>query len=111
MDFLTEVKLAIYRTFADTTHAPTVSDFAQQLGASTDDVQEAFHELHKKRLIVPEPDDPTRIRMAPPFSSIPTSFRVSVGITLRVSGIRSGFRLRSTPTAWCARATDKRASR
>ena len=79
MDFLTEVKLAIYRTFADTTHGPTVSDVAQQLSAPADDVQQAFHELHKKRLLVPEPDDPTRIRMAPPFSSIPTSFRVSVG--------------------------------
>jgi DNA-binding transcriptional MocR family regulator len=78
VDFLTDVKLAIYRTLAETTHAPTVSDVAQQLGASVDDVQSAFNELHKKRLLVPEPGDPTRIRMAPPFSGVPTGFRVTV---------------------------------
>jgi hypothetical protein len=79
VDFLIQVKLAIYRTFADTTHAPTVGDIAQQLGANVDDVQQAFHDLHKKKLLVPEPDDPTRIRMAPPFSGVPTSFNVTVG--------------------------------
>ena len=79
MDFLTDVKLAIYRTFAETTHAPTVADIAQQLGAPVDDVQNAFGELHKKRLLVPEPGDLTRIRMAPPFSGVPTSFKVIVG--------------------------------
>ena len=79
MDFLIDVKLAIYRTFAETTHAPTVADVAQQLGAHVDDVQQAFHDLHKKRLLVPEPGDPTRIRMAPPFSNVPTSFNVTVG--------------------------------
>ena len=79
MDFLIDVKLAIYRTFAETTHAPTVADVAQQLGARVEDVQHAFGELHKKRLLVPEPDDPTRIRMAPPFSNVNTPFRVSVG--------------------------------
>jgi hypothetical protein len=79
MDLLTSVKLAIYRTFAETTHAPTVSDVAQQLNAPLDLVQQAFHDLHEKRLLVPEPDDPTRIRMAPPFSNVNTPFRVSVG--------------------------------
>ena len=79
MDLLIDVKLAIYRTFAETTHAPTVSDVAGQLGASVDDVQNAFHELHKKRLLVPEPGDPTRIRMAPPFSNVTTPFNVFVG--------------------------------
>lgn len=79
MDFLIEVKLAIYRTIAETTQAPTVSDVAAQLGAPTDDVRQAFAGLHKKRLLVPEPDDPTRIRMAPPFSGVPTDFKVIVG--------------------------------
>ncbi|HET6350222.1 MAG TPA: organomercurial lyase [Candidatus Krumholzibacteria bacterium] len=78
MDFLTNVKLAIYRTIAETTHAPTVADVAQQLGARVDDVQNAFAELHAKHLLVPEPGDPTRIRMAPPFSGVSTPFRVTV---------------------------------
>ncbi len=74
----TDVKLAIYSTFAETAKAPTVSDIAKQLGASIADVQAAFDELHRQRLLVPEPGDKTRIRMAPPFSGIETPFRVVV---------------------------------
>ncbi len=77
--FLTPVKLAIYDTFARTTKPPTVADVAKQLGLLQDQVQVAFDELHKQRLLVPEPGDPTRIRMAPPFSGIETPFRVIVG--------------------------------
>lgn len=79
MDLLVPVKLAIYDTFATTAHAPTVFDIATQLNAPIAGVQTAFDELHKKRLLVPEPGDPTRIRMAPPFSGIMSPFRVSVG--------------------------------
>jgi hypothetical protein len=78
VDFLTDVTLAVYRTIAETTHAPTVADVAAQLGAAVDDVQAAFDELHTRRLLVPEPGDPTRIRMAPPFSGVSTPFRVTV---------------------------------
>jgi hypothetical protein len=41
-------------------------------------VEAAFERLHKKRLLVPEPGDASRIRMAPPFSGIETPFRVRV---------------------------------
>jgi hypothetical protein len=75
---LTAVKLAVYDTIATTTRAPSVSDIARKLHASPADVQAAFDELHEKRLLVPEPGDPTRIRMAPPFSGVPTSFQVTV---------------------------------
>lgn len=78
MDLLTAVKLAIYDHFAETTDAPTITQVAQKLGASVEDVQAAFDELHTKRLLVPEPNDKTRIRMAPPFSGVPTSFKVHV---------------------------------
>jgi len=78
MDFVTSVKLAIYDTFATTAHAPTRDDIATGLGAGTDDVQRALDTLHEKRLLVPEPDDPARIRMAPPFSAITTGFKVHV---------------------------------
>ena len=79
MDVVTSVKLAIYDHFATTSHAPTVGDLATKLGIAPEEVQHAFGELHKQRLLVPEPVDPSRIRMAPPFSAIPTSFRVTVG--------------------------------
>jgi hypothetical protein len=78
MSLLASVKLAIYDHFATTSHAPSVANIAEQLGAPVEDVQGAFDELHKQRLLVPEPGDPSRIRMAPPFSAIPTSFRVTV---------------------------------
>ena len=78
MSSLIPIKLAIYSTFASTAKAPTVSDIAKQLGLARDEVQAAFDELHKQRLLVPEPGDPTRIRMAPPFSGVPTPFLVTV---------------------------------
>ena len=78
MDAPASVKLAIYDHFTTTGHAPTVSDIAQKTGMPVDDVQSAFHELHKQRLLVPEPGDPTRIRMAAPFSAVPTGFKVHI---------------------------------
>ena len=78
MSSLVQIKLAIYGAFANTAKAPTVSDIATQLVLAQDEVQAAFDELHKQRLLVPEPGDRTRIRMAPPFSGIETSFRVTV---------------------------------
>ena len=42
------------------------------------DVEAAFERLHKGRLIVPEPGNPSQIRMAPPFSGVPTPFLARV---------------------------------
>jgi len=76
-DFDTVVKLAIYRITADTGAVPN----ARQVAAATDSPEEevisAFGRLHQKRLLVPEPNDPARIRMAPPFSGIPSAFPVN----------------------------------
>jgi hypothetical protein len=79
MDFDTAVKLHIYETIATTTRMPTSADLAQALDASIEAVEAAFVRLHQKRLLVPEPGDPSRIRMAPPFSGIGTPFLVRVG--------------------------------
>jgi len=78
MDFDTAVKLNIYETIARTTQAPTSAEVAESLSASPEEVAAALERLHKKRLLVPKPGAPTRIRMAPPFSGIETSFRVKV---------------------------------
>ena len=72
----TTVKLAIYRTIADTGAAPTSVEVAQGTGMAESDVRAAFARLHAKRLLVPEPGDPSRIRMAPPFSGVATAFPV-----------------------------------
>ena len=78
MDFDTSVKMNIYETIARTTRPPTTSDVARALNAPLQEVEAAFERLHKKRLLVPEPGDPSRIRMAPPFSGVETPFRVKV---------------------------------
>jgi hypothetical protein len=78
MDFDTAVKLHIYETIAQTTKPPTSLESARALNVSVAEMEAAFERLHKKRLLVPEPSDPSRIRMAPPFSGIETSFRVNV---------------------------------
>ena len=78
MDFDTAVKMNIYETIARTTQAPTSAEVAESLSVSPEEVAAAFERLHKKRLLVPEPGNPSRIRMAPPFSGVETSFRVKV---------------------------------
>ena len=78
MDFDTAVKMNIYETIAWTTQAPTSADVANALSTSPDEVEAALERLHKKRLVVPEPGDSSRIRMAPPFSGVATSFHVKV---------------------------------
>ena len=78
MDPETTVKLAIYDAIALTTRVPTAPELARSLGLAEADVLDAFASLHRKRLLVPEPGDPARIRMAPPFSGVQTTFRVRV---------------------------------
>jgi len=78
MDFDTAVKLNIYETIARTTQAPTSAEVAESLSSPPEEVAAALERLHKKRLLVPEPGNPSRIRMAPPFSGVETSFRVKV---------------------------------
>jgi hypothetical protein len=72
----TTVKLAIYRITAETGTVPGSGEVAQATGLMEEDVRTAFAQLHAKRLLVPEPGNPSRIRMAPPFSGIPTAFPV-----------------------------------
>lgn len=75
-DFDTKVKLAIYDMTAETGRIPNSTELSRKINADEKEVLEAFKRLHEKRLLLPEPGDPTRIRMAPPFSGIPTKFPV-----------------------------------
>jgi len=72
----TEVKLAIYEMTAESGRVPNSSDVSRKIDIGENEVLGAFGRLHSKRLLFPEPGDPTRIRMAPPFSGVPTSFPV-----------------------------------
>lgn len=75
-DLETKVKLALYRIIADTGSVPNSREVAEAVDLNEDAVRAAFARLHAKRLLVPEPGDPSRIRMASPFSGIPTAFPV-----------------------------------
>ncbi len=81
MDLDTEVKLSIYRHFAETARRPSAAAVAERSGAGVGDVLAAFARLREKRVLVLEPDG-TTIRMAPPFSGVPTQHRAIVaGLT------------------------------
>ena len=79
MDFETEVKLTIYKMIAQNAVIPDTVAVAAKLSVPEEKIREVFQELASKRLLVFEPGEATKIRMAPPFSGITTSFRVEVG--------------------------------
>jgi DNA-binding transcriptional MocR family regulator len=75
-DLDTQVKLAVYDITGATGRVPNSREVSQRIDVGESEVLAAFERLHAKRLLLPEPGDPGRIRMAPPFSGIPTPFPV-----------------------------------
>lgn len=74
-EFDTTVRLYIYQQLVDAQAAPGVDEAAQALKAPRNEVEAAYERLAAGRVIVLTPG--TRdIRMANPFSAVPTSFRV-----------------------------------
>jgi hypothetical protein len=78
MDFDTRTKLAIYRHFAETGRGPAPGEVAELVGSDVDTVLDAYARLRARRVLALEPDGAT-IRMAPPFSGVPTPHVVLVG--------------------------------
>jgi len=81
VDLDTKVKLAIYEITAESGHIPNSAEVSCKIDIDEAEVVGSFGRLHAKRLLLPEPGDPTRIRMAPPFSGIPTKFPVEANGT------------------------------
>jgi len=73
-----EVRLRVLQVAAETTRVPIASEVARHLGRPTPDVIEAFRQLAESHVYVLEPDDPSRLRMANPYSAVPTPFKVEV---------------------------------
>ena len=71
MDFDTQVKLAIYNHFAATGIAPSPADIATSMDTRVENVLESYQRLRAQRLLVLQADGES-IRMAPPFSGVPT---------------------------------------
>ena len=72
------VKLAVYRSFAETGERPAVAAVARRAGLDEPQVLASFASLRAQRLLLLEADGAT-IRMAPPFSGVPTQHRVESG--------------------------------
>ncbi len=71
-------KLAIYEHFATVGSRPSVDDIAARVGVGVLQAREIFGRLRAQRVLVLEADGES-IRMAPPFSGIPTQHRVVAG--------------------------------
>jgi hypothetical protein len=77
MDFDTQVKLAIYHHFAATGRRPSLAEVADRVGADAQSVLAAYPRLRAQRVLALEPDG-SSIRMAPPFSGVPTQHEIIV---------------------------------
>jgi hypothetical protein len=75
-----DLRLAVYRQFAETGLEPTLAWLATELGFDQDTVADALHRLAAQRLVVLGPDD--GILMAHPFTSVPMGFAVMGARTL-----------------------------
>jgi len=74
----TAIKLGIYRHFAETGERPTPREVAGRAGVDEDEVRAAYPRLRAERVLVLE-EDGISIRMAPPFSGVPTQHHVVAG--------------------------------
>ena len=72
---LWQVRHFVYNHFADTTLPPSVDDTAAHFNISPAEAGELYKELNNRHAFFLEPETLT-VRMAWPFSAIPTDFKV-----------------------------------
>ncbi len=72
---LWQIRHFVYAHFADTTHAPTMEETAAHFNISAEEAGEYYKELHNRHAFFVDVENLT-IRMANPFSGIPTDFKV-----------------------------------
>src|ERR1700733_2778627 len=73
-----EIRNLTYRMFVELGRAPTAEEVAAASGLSRSDVQSVWAELHGAHALVLDPAS-AEIRMANPFSAVPTAHRVRAG--------------------------------
>jgi hypothetical protein len=76
-DFDTRIKMVVYRATAESGIPPSIDAVVDEVGQSPAAVKESYARLRASRLLLLEADGAT-IRMAPPFSGVPTQHRVIV---------------------------------
>ena len=72
---LWQIRHFVYNHFADTTLPPSVEEAAAHFNISTEEAGEYYKELHNHHAFFIETETLT-VRMANPFSGIPTDFKV-----------------------------------
>ena len=72
---LWEIRHFVYTHFAETTLPPSVEDTAAHFNISIEEASEYYKELNSRHAFFLEPNT-VSIRMAWPFSAIPTDFKV-----------------------------------
>ncbi len=72
---LWKIRHFVYQHFAETTHPPSVAVTAAYFNISTEEAGEYYKELHNRYAFFLDVETLT-IRMANPFSGIPTDFKV-----------------------------------
>lgn len=75
----TAVRVELYRQLIESGATPSASAVAAGLNMSAEAATASFARLGAGRAIVLEPGDPSRVRMANPFSAVPTPFVVTAG--------------------------------
>jgi hypothetical protein len=75
VEFDIQVKLAVYGHFAATGERPSAEEVARSIGSDQQSVAGAYARLRAQRVLLLEADG-VSIRMAPPFSGVPTQHRV-----------------------------------
>jgi len=78
MDFDTQIKLAVYRHFAETGQGPSPEAIAGRVGSEVKSVLDTYSRLRVQRVLALEADGYS-IRMAPPFLGVPTQHVVVEG--------------------------------
>ena len=111
-DFDLAVRLEIYRHFAATGRRPALGQIAEQAGADPATVRETYRRLQARRMLVLDPDG-TSIRMAPPFSGVPTMHVVeSAGVSYFANcawdafGVAAALKRLSTVRSRCAQSSE-----
>ena len=75
--FIWQVRAFVYAHFAETTRAPLAGHIAAHFRVTHSQAESALRALHDKHALFLEPGT-TRIRIANPFSAIPTDYKVDV---------------------------------
>ena len=73
-----KVRLHVMRQVIETGRVPKVDETANALGQPSEDVRQAHQQLAEAHVFVLEPGS-FELRMASPFSAIPTPFEVAIG--------------------------------